>query len=86
MRQSPLKRGMGRPRDNLRIFHYSPTGAGFVGLFLVFVAALGIHGVFPHVPVGYDLLMGLPLGAALSVLLGTLVTYVLGRLGWVSKD
>ncbi len=65
----------------LRLFQYSPTGAGFVGLFLVFVAALAIHGVFPHIPVGYDLLMGLPVGAVLSLLLGKLVDYILNRLG-----
>lgn len=64
----------------LRVFRYSPTGTGFAGLFLVFVVAVAIHGVFP-IPIGYDLLMGLPVGAALSLLLGKSAAYVLDRVG-----
>ena len=63
----------------MRLFRSSPSGSGFMGIFFVVVMALLIHGVFPHVRIVYDLLVALPLGAALSVLLGKLILYLLDR-------
>ncbi len=54
-------------------------GFRFRGNFFAVVVALLIYGVFPHVRIVYDVLLGLPFGAALSVLLGKLMLYLLDR-------